>query len=56
MAKLNYVTPVVIAKCVVCGAKREIQPGEVEAGDMPFCRSCGNVMIADSAKTRSVKR
>lgn len=43
---------VVVAKCVACGKRRDIAPGEIEPGDMPFCE-CGNVMVAESAKTVS---
>jgi NAD-dependent SIR2 family protein deacetylase len=42
--------PVLTAKCVECGEKRDIQAGEVDAGDMPMCNKCGGVMIADSAR------
>ena len=41
---------VVIAKCIACNNKREIQAGEVEKGDMPFCEKCGSMMIAESSK------
>lgn len=37
----------VITKCVNCGTKREILPGEIDEGDMPHC-DCGSPIICDS--------
>ncbi len=42
---------VVIAKCVDCGAKREIKAEEVQKGEMPFCRKCFMPMVAEKAKS-----
>jgi hypothetical protein len=44
-------TPVVIAKCVGCGAVRDIRAGEIPADDMPMCGACGMPMIAERAET-----
>lgn len=41
---------VVVAKCVGCGNKREIGPGEVPKGDVPICEKCFMPMVAESAK------
>ena len=43
----------VIAKCITCGAKREIKAKEVPAGEMPFCEKCGSIMLAEEAKRSS---
>lgn len=43
---------VVIAKCVVCGYKREIGPGEVEKDDLPMCPKCYSPMIAERAEIK----
>lgn len=32
------------AKCGSCGATREIQPKEIEPGEMPIC-DCGDIMF-----------
>lgn len=42
---------VVVAKCVGCGNKREIQVGEVPDNDMPMCDKCYMPMVADKVKT-----
>ena len=36
----------VTAKCVCCGATREIAAGEVPKGDVPYCEQCGCPMVA----------
>ena len=41
----------VVARCVGCGAKREIKSGEVKASDCPMCNVCGMPMVAISAKS-----
>jgi hypothetical protein len=41
----------VLAKCVACGATREISAREILAGEVPFCNLCHNPMIAVKAKT-----
>lgn len=45
------VVPCVQAKCIGCGAKREIFAYEVAAGDHPCCDQCGMPMIAERAVT-----
>ena len=42
----------VTAKCVGCGAKREIKPGEVPKDEVPMCEKCFMPMVAESAKSR----
>ena len=39
----------VIAKCVGCGNKKKIKPGEVPRGEMPMCDKCFMPMVADKA-------
>lgn len=46
---------VIVAKCVACGAKREIEPGEVVRGDLPECRKCHSFMVAERAKSKRRK-
>lgn len=48
------VTVTVTAECIACKHRREIKPGEVPAGEVPFCEKCFNPMVAvrASAKTR----
>lgn len=46
-------TAAVIAKCVGCGHKREIKPGEVAPGDQPMCDKCHMPMVATKAVLRS---
>lgn len=41
----------VTAKCVGCGAVREIGEGEVAPGDMPTCPKCFSPMVAVEAKS-----
>ena len=42
--------PCVQAKCIGCGAKRDIYSYEVAAGDHPCCGNCGMPMIAEGAR------
>ena len=42
----------VIVKCVSCGAKKEIKPGEVAKNDVPMCDKCFMPMVAIKAKQR----
>jgi len=46
----------VTAECVVCGSRRDIKPGDIPAGETPFCEKCYSPMIAvkASAKKRSL--
>jgi len=44
--------PMVQAKCIGCGAKRDIYSYEVAAGDHPCCADCGMPMIAERAVAR----
>ena len=37
------------AKCIGCGAKRDIYSYEIAAGDHPCCGQCGMLMIAERA-------
>ncbi len=39
----------VIAKCVSCGHKKKIKPGEVAEGDHPMCEKCYSPMVAERA-------
>lgn len=43
-------TTKVEAKCVGCGAKRDIGPNEVTQGEQPMCTACGMPMVAVKAK------
>jgi hypothetical protein len=43
---------IVIAKCIGCGNKREIQAGEIPENDYPCCDRCGMPMIAERAERR----
>ena len=43
----------VTAKCVGCGAKREIMAGEIPANDVPVCTDCGMPMVAVRATWRT---
>ena len=47
---------VVTAKCVGCGATREIRAGEIAPGDMPMCALCFMTMIAERAVARAPRR
>ncbi len=40
----------VIARCIQCGNKREIEAGEIPKGEMPMCDKCFGIMIADKAQ------
>ena len=42
----------VIAKCVACGKKREIQAGEIPKGEHPMCDLCFLPMIAQQAQAK----
>ncbi len=42
----------VIVKCVSCGAKREIKPGEISKDDVPMCDKCVMPMVLTKAKSR----
>jgi hypothetical protein len=46
----------VTAECVQCGARREIGPGEVDPGDVPFCEKCYMPMVCVSATARRQRR
>jgi RNase P subunit RPR2 len=39
-------------KCLVCGSKRRIGPGEIAAGDVPMCQNCHMPMVATKAVVR----
>lgn len=41
----------VTAKCVGCGATRQIKEGEVPAGEMPMCEKCFSPMVATGAQS-----
>ena len=41
---------IVTAKCVSCGARRDIKPGEIPPDDQPMCNQCGSPMVAESAR------
>lgn len=38
--------PKVEAKCISCGHKHWIGPGEVEPGGVPECPKCWDIMVA----------
>ena len=40
------------AKCISCGATRDIGAGEVPADEMPMCHKCGNIMVAVRAEAK----
>ena len=40
---------IVIAKCVSCSKKREIQAGDIPAGEHPICDECYMPMTAELA-------
>ena len=42
----------IIVKCVGCGTKKEIKPGEVASNDVPMCSKCFMPMVAVKAKSR----
>ncbi len=43
----------VIAKCIGCGAKREIKAREIPKGETLICSECGMPMIAEKALVES---
>ncbi len=43
----------VATKCIGCGQRQEIKPGEVKAGDVPLCPKCYMPMIAEGASRKS---
>lgn len=43
-------TTIVIAKCVSCGAEKEIKAGEIPVGEVPMCDKCFSPMMAKEAK------
>lgn len=47
---------VVTVKCVGCGAKKEIKPGEVAPNDVPICDKCFMPMEAEKAKNAKNNR
>lgn len=40
---------VIVAQCVACGHRRDIQAGEVAPDELPMCDKCFSPMIAVSA-------
>lgn len=44
-------TPSVTVKCIGCGHKKEVSPGEIPEGEVPMCDKCFNPMVATSAKS-----
>lgn len=46
---------IVRAKCIGCGAIRDIRPGGVAPDDMPICDKCCSPMVAMSARHEKVK-
>jgi hypothetical protein len=46
---------VVTVRCISCKKTREIGPGEIAPGDMPFC-DCGSVMVAVKASRRYARQ
>jgi len=47
---MNRREPVVVAKCVGCGATREIKAGEVPPGSHPMCEKCYMPMVAKGVR------
>lgn len=45
-------TTTVTAKCIGCGKKRKIAPGEIPKDDVPMCDKCFLPMVAVSAETK----
>lgn len=43
--------PVLTVKCIGCGEKKDLKPGDVPAGEMPMCDKCFNPMVAESAQS-----
>ena len=41
---------IVIAQCVACGEKREIEQDEIQKGNHPMCNNCFMPMVAISSK------
>lgn len=37
----------VTARCVGCGARKQIGPDEVPAGEVPMCDKCFSPMVAE---------
>lgn len=46
----------VTARCVSCGATRDIEEGEVPAGEQPECHKCPSIMVAVSAQKKKGER
>lgn len=42
-------TGYVTVKCISCGKKRDVGPGEIPAGDVPTCDDCYMPMVAVKA-------
>jgi len=42
----------VIAKCVNCGATKEISANEIKIGEVPMCDKCYMPMVAEKAKIK----
>lgn len=47
---------VVIVRCIVCRAKREVKAGEIAPGDVPHCTRdmCFGICVAEKAIVRTV--
>ncbi len=45
----------VVVKCMGCGTKRNIGPGEIAESDHPMCERCFMPMVAVSATTLKKK-
>jgi len=43
----------VTARCVSCGATREIEEFEVPPGEQPQCHKCFSIMVAVKATKKS---
>jgi hypothetical protein len=39
----------VTVKCVGCGHRQDVKPGQVEASDVPMCERCFMPMVPESA-------
>lgn len=44
------------ARCLACGSKRIIAPGEIPVGEVPICFYCYTPMVLESVDTQPDKR
>ncbi len=46
----------VLVRCISCGVKRRVGPYEVPAGELPFCKECGDICVAVRGESRRHSR